>query len=681
MRRLRNIWGIFLLFILIAGCSSDNGTVDPSVTQGGVNARFDPTNSIIPFPNNLLFSGSTDGTLNIPVADPNDLSDPQVALNALDGFSTVAPISTGFSGAIDDSSIEIGKSVRIFEVTLSGIAGAVTGITKELTGSAVAATVTTDENGSAKLILLPLSPLTPKTSYMIVLTKGIKDTFGKPLLPDTTYAFAKSTSSLVTAEGKSKYAALTDEQAAGLEPLRQLTNAMELTTVGSDATLSRDDIILSWTFTTESITDELEAVKSIAAASNIAVISSGKTLADLGLGLPGIADIYVGTIDVPYYLDAANPLTGYWHTSSNTNVTWLSPMPQATSTQRIPILMTIPNTNSGKSKPTGGWPVVIFLHGITQDRTNLLGIAATLAQAGYAGVAIDLPLHGITDTSSPFYQADYERTYNLDFINNDTGQLGPDGKIDPSGQYFINLKSLLTTRDNVRQGVSDLFTLAASLPSVDYDGGGSDFNPGEIQFVGHSLGAIVGGPFLALDTEVKTATLASPGGGLAMLLQASPTFGPVINDGLGAEGVAQGSADYEAFFIAAQTVVDSGDPINYAIDTADYYASKNHPIYMTEVVGGGAVLSDQVIPNSVATAPLSGTEPLARIMNLTSITSDTTVPTGIHGIVRFTQGSHSSLLDPEASSAATIEMQAEMAGFIGSGGTIIHITDPTVIQQ
>ena len=46
---------------------------------------FDPANSVIPFPTNLLFSGSADGTLNIPVEDETDISDPQVALNALDG--------------------------------------------------------------------------------------------------------------------------------------------------------------------------------------------------------------------------------------------------------------------------------------------------------------------------------------------------------------------------------------------------------------------------------------------------------------------------------------------------------------------------------------------------------------------------------------------------------------------
>ena len=29
-------------------------------------------------------------------------------------------------------------------------------------------------------------------------------------------------------------------------------------------------------------------------------------------GLPGIADVYVGTIDLPYYFDSTNSLTSFW---------------------------------------------------------------------------------------------------------------------------------------------------------------------------------------------------------------------------------------------------------------------------------------------------------------------------------------------------------------------------------
>ena len=74
--------------------------VADAATRADFYATFDPAAGAIPFPNNLLFSGSTDGTLNIPVADPDNLADPRVAMNGLDGFSTVAPLTANFSGAL-----------------------------------------------------------------------------------------------------------------------------------------------------------------------------------------------------------------------------------------------------------------------------------------------------------------------------------------------------------------------------------------------------------------------------------------------------------------------------------------------------------------------------------------------------------------------------------------------------
>src|SRR3954447_7718682 len=95
-------------------------------------ASFDPATGIVPFPTNLLLLGSTDLTLNIPSADPTDFGDPKVAMSALDGFSTVAPWSTSFNAPIDATSLVPGDTVRVFEVTLSGPGGGVTGIVREL---------------------------------------------------------------------------------------------------------------------------------------------------------------------------------------------------------------------------------------------------------------------------------------------------------------------------------------------------------------------------------------------------------------------------------------------------------------------------------------------------------------------------------------------------------------------
>ncbi len=120
--KVTHLFMALLAIALLASCESKpSDSLKANIDTGNI-STFDPTNSIVPFPDDLLFQGTTDGTLNIPVADPNDLSDPQVALNALDGFSTNAPITTGFAGAIDPASVTA-SSVRMFEVSLSSTPG------------------------------------------------------------------------------------------------------------------------------------------------------------------------------------------------------------------------------------------------------------------------------------------------------------------------------------------------------------------------------------------------------------------------------------------------------------------------------------------------------------------------------------------------------------------------------
>jgi pimeloyl-ACP methyl ester carboxylesterase len=329
---------------------------------------------------------------------------------------------------------------------------------------------------------------------------------------------------------------------------------------------------------------------------------------------------------------------------------------------------------------------VIFQHGITRNRTDMFAIAGTLAAQGYAVIAMDLPLHGITDTSNPFYMGNplyanletQERTFDLDLSNNSTGAAGPDGAIDPSGSYFINLTSLLTSRDNLRQGEVDLLQLAHAIPSMDYvfpyGSGIQSFDGSKISFVGQSLGSIVGTVFLANDPTVQVGVLSVPGGGIARLLDASPSYGPRIHAGLAAAGIVQGTPSYDAYFAATQTVIESGDPINFAAGTA------GKRILVHEVIGGGDVLPDQVIPNSVPGAPLSGTEPLIAALGLGAITGSAQSADGIRGATRFLQGEHGSLLDPTDFPAATVEMQGEMASMLVTGGVAVQVNNPGVIQ-
>jgi dienelactone hydrolase len=303
----------------------------------------------------------------------------------------------------------------------------------------------------------------------------------------------------------------------------------------------------------------------------------------------------------PFHFEATKP-------DSTTNCFRI---PNATTALNLPIMITVPKT----AKPAGGWPVVIFQHGITGNRGQMIPLGATLAGAGFVTVAIDLPLHGIsaTDTFAGFRQAGNERTFDLDISNGSSCLSNPagDGVTDPSGTCFINLGSLPTSRDNLRQAVSDLINVAKSLPALDLDGGGADVDATKLYFAGISLGSIVGTTFLAVNTDVKAAALSVPGGGVARLLDASKSFGPIVAAGLsgaafsgaglsGTNAPFEGTDTYETFIRFAQHLVDPGDPINYAT-----VANANHNILMHEVVG------DTVVPNSaLTTCPAASSLPL-----------------------------------------------------------------------
>jgi pimeloyl-ACP methyl ester carboxylesterase len=677
-------------------------------------AGFDPSHGVIPFPNNLLLQGTTDLTLNIPVDPSAADAGPKLAMNALDGFSTTAPWSMTFSAPI--SAASIAGSVHMYEVTLSGPGGGVTGVVRELASpQEFVATLAPSDTTGATLAIVPTAPLKERTSYLAVVTNGIKDAGGAPVRGSFTYLLATGHNALCTG-GKSNVRFLPDASACQLEPLRQLVNTQEAAAYSKG--IAPGSIAMSWTATTQSITPTLKALSAITQASPKAtthVAPTGKTLGDLGVGLPPIADIYIGTISLPYYLASpqetcfatdpnCSPLVAHWNAApgayipqcaafgldpTSTNLTACNPVPVTRSTQVVPLLLTLPNAASGKTMPAAGWPLVIFQHGITRNRTDMFAIAGTLAAQGYAVVAIDLPLHGLVDKTNPFYAGNtpfvalgaHERTFDLDVQSNTTGAPGADGKIDSSGSHYINLTSLLTSRDNLRQGVADVMQLAhaaSSLPNVDAS---------HTRFVGQSLGSIVGTMVMAVDPTIKAAVLNVPGGGIARLLDASPAFGPSIHAGLAAAGLVQGTPSYDAYFVATQTVIDSGDPINYAgngtlVDPAVRSNDSFKNILINEVVGGGDVLPDQVIPNRVTGAPLSGTEPLIAALGAQGIDKTVMLSNqGLQVVTRFLQGEHGSLLDPTDFPYATMEMQGEMASFVAYNGFGVLVNNPTILKS
>ncbi|HEY8507247.1 MAG TPA: alpha/beta fold hydrolase [Steroidobacteraceae bacterium] len=699
--------------LLLSGCSSsedkgpDIGPVD--LTSGNGNpggatpvtpiqpteALFQPAQGILPYPTDLHFLGSTDGTLNMVA---NALVPNQAALNALDGFSTTTPIRVRFGGPIDPASLTP-ASVFVVRLTLDNATKAPIppsqgGVVQPLVfGTDFVAGLATDAGvGNTILEIRPTRPLVPSSGttnvgYLVVLTNGITTASGQATTPDTDYAAFKAAQPTC------------DAIPANVRPLCQLTGAhLALAqAIGVDPA----NVTISFSFTTQSTRDTMAVLANPAVTTPqpITVTNTGATTATLQPGAPGTANVYTGTLRIPYYLSRptqANPtapLTAFWLGEpspldpNSRFLTRFNPRPVATELIEIPILVTVPNAGSfgGGAKPANGWPVLIFQHGLTRSRRDALLVADTFANAaapplsgssGYVVVAIDLPLHGITDTSDPLYDGPRERTFNLNLVNNANLSPPADDVIDGSGTHFVNLTSPLTSRDNLRQGAADLLTLVRSLPNMDLDGDGTgDIDPTRIHFLGHSLGGIVGTVFLgvASDTEVRTGVIAMSGGSVAQTIIDSPAFGPAIKQALAAQGVIEGTTLFAQFIRDIQTVVDAGDPINY-IQAAD----AAHPLLLYQVVGGADLPDgtqsppDQVVVNS-------STQRLISAIDLPRIS--TPGPNAAsRGFVNFILGEHGSLIDPRANADVTAEMQREAVRFSNTLGTTIHIFNPAVIE-
>lgn len=759
MRLLRIV--SFVSALALAACGSQNDGPNISNPDGSTSnsaaSLFDPTAGVIPFPFDALYAdanGNLTGTINIP----NPKGAPFVNdANRQDGFSTVASAFTDFVGKVDFATAApdpVTHLPGLMVVDASTGTPLVAGTDYLLqTSTALDDTFGTPINSFRTRILIePLKPLKESTTYVVAVTSSLKSTDGVPIVANAMFKVVRSATPVTgspTAQDSDatnpNYAylqTLSASQKATLEVLRSRIIRPVVQSLGGVG-IPETALVIAWPFTTQSITGTLAAVNTGAAAKTLAVKATGMDTS--AVGAPAGADIYVGKlIGLPYYLatDATRtatdtPLTSYWKnngvpasgnfgptkaTSSPVPCSLFSaaaptipgiakgnvdsttacfPTPAKRSDETIPVLATVPTTACPGGQPLNGWPVVIFQHGITGNRTQMLAIAPALAQACMVTIAIDLPLHGLPPPADmahltamdQLYLATggIERTFNLDAAGNGPGSPNYSGTAASSGTHFINLASVITSRDNLREAAADLITLTKSTPTAIFaDGSGTPIvgfkiDPSKIYFVGHSLGGIVGGTLLGVNKDLQAATLAMPGGGVAKLLDASPTFSPIIAAGLAANGVHKGTDTYETFLRFAQTLVDSGDPINFAVA-----ARANHPIHMIEVVGSASSPPDQVVPNNalagtLASIPgyLSGTDPLYRMMGLTVIDNlDVPVATPTYNVganlgyvVRFTAGDHGSILSPAASPYATQEMQRETVNFLASGGTCLPLGD------
>ncbi|MDG1731885.1 MAG: lipase [Thalassotalea sp.] len=759
---------------------------------------FDPSNGKLSIPNDLLLK-SSDFTLDAPVDDANDGSDPVVALNALDGWSThqtfvismefadgvsLEPTSVFNSGAVEIYKAIMGLDLNDPECTLAVAPGhACKGVSKLVLGEDYIV-----QAMGSDLAVVPLKPLEAKTTYIVALTSRLTDTNGNSIGPSSTY-------SLVSQDYDTK--PLLDPAQNGLQ---SIIDSYETIAEGFGA--NRDEIIYTMAMTTQSVADTLTVAKQLIVSDladpsdltkvpHTGVQQTGLVASQLMFGqaiadpsdprfIYNAASVLAGKVNnvryysgVPTAENPTAPLNQAWQAECDSgimimgapegaipegpinaedaycmafglrdvgidterNLTKYNPIPKLVERQNLDVIMTVPELGTVNairaslmldpiSKPENGWPVVMLQHGITGYKEQMLAASGVLSVYGFATASIDHPLHGVANAVFP-------ETRGYGAIN---------ASENPTA--YLNLASLLNGRDNIRQSVADALTLRMALNTVFDVTSGSPMPLGidgsDVYYAGMSLGAITGTEFMALTNtslgnsnpainpeivdpmfKVNGAVLSVPGGGIGNFLLESPAFAPLVKGSLayqasedfaafvnsGVSGTADIGENWTAFesqlvpaqsgsfasvftqfTFAAQSIIDSADPINYSA----MLAANGSNILVHTVVGNGMDnLEDQVIPTKadVSGSQLSGSNPLISLLGLNLVSDAAMSAEGVSGAVKFVNGHHGSLLSPNDEVYAineglvTQEMQTQMAIFFASKGTVIQVSDSDLVLK
>ncbi len=304
-------------FLALSGCSDNDGEPNKGsrneyvggvadefealTADGRIYPVFNPALSQVPVPNDFIFD-STAGDGTFSDAAPGETNPVLVALGSLSGASTVAPIDIPLSGEVDPGTIDarafmpFGTSIvpnpeqTVFVIELDYASGdplqgllaqetptipialaaqnaanpesplapaAGLQLFQELSNPSFEATQL-NLGGVWTLRITPTKPLKPKTRYVVMLTDGILDTQGRPIVQSPSYYNLTNEELPLASPTLGALRSLVNLfwESIGGTYLANLTNAGR----PDEADLSVNNIALSYSFTTSGDEKVLEYI-------------------------------------------------------------------------------------------------------------------------------------------------------------------------------------------------------------------------------------------------------------------------------------------------------------------------------------------------------------------------------------------------------------------------------------
>lgn len=319
------------------------------------------------------------------------------------------------------------------------------------------------EKETNTLILQPLVPLRQATTYAVVVTRNMMDAQGNPVVSPFRYV---------------NHISQNDE-------LKELPSVLGQEAIG----MSKEDIVFAWSFTTQSVTLDLEAVRAglyghgpfaslqdeypatMEARLAHPVDPKGNpaekpyTLGSEELGplfeaIAGPVLLYpqgvvaglkednkytdywvLGEYTTPYFLADKDGIATEMYPADDNESYDINPLTGAGThgPNRVTFMCSIPKAHSGFKPP---FPVVMYGHGYSGALFEIFGFAGRFAEFGYALCAMDVVGHGIALPSDE----------NIDYASLVPMLLGPLGLTD-----FYNALVLGRIRDLDNDGVLSSF--------------------------------------------------------------------------------------------------------------------------------------------------------------------------------------------------------------------------------
>jgi hypothetical protein len=523
--------------------------------------------------------------------NPSDCADVAV-LDTLDGFNIQPRLTIPFSGPID---LSTATSDTIFLVAPDGHR---VGINQRVWAPATNTLYAESDEQLAQ-----------DTTYLLVVTRGVRDVNGDPL-DATTFRhdlnFGQTKSPALKAYRKS------------------LLDALQL--------VAPDDVAGASVFTTQSITAISEKIRAQLTGSAV----------DFNLGTAGERTVFPtaslssivlhrqtptppAPINVPLPTPALQVFPGSvgtvafgTYSSPNYEVNYVIP-PYGTATgtpvgtnQTLQFTLFVP---SGP-KPQGGWPTAIFGHGFTDSKDGApWAVASTFAHNGIATIAINVVGHGYGALGTYTVTRSNGAPVTLPSGGRGVDQDG-NGTIDSTeGVNAVGANTLIGNRDALRQTTIDLMQLVKTIErGIDVDGDGRpDLSQSRIYYSGQSFGGIYGVQLLGLEPDIRAGVPNVAGGPIIEIARLSPSFRGLVTQALGSRTPNLLNGGFFGFTeniplrnqalvtatpdqLAIQTVIDDTEWAQQAGNPAAYAPHITRPVILQFARG------DQTVPNPTTSA-------------------------------------------------------------------------------